>query len=71
MALGCRKTLVSETHPWLTAGIAGEGGRNLDGMCSRDFRERMKNYSVKTLPGELDGFDLKYDPVKNTLKITW
>ncbi|MCX5784773.1 MAG: hypothetical protein NTX59_03705 [Elusimicrobia bacterium] len=71
MALGCQKTLVSETHPWLAAGLAGEGGRDLDRLCSRAFREKMMDYNVKTLPRQMEGFDFQYNPEKNTLKITW
>ena len=40
-------------------------------MCSPDFRRKMRNYTVKTLPPALDIFRFKYNPGKNTLYIAW
>lgn len=74
LALGSRKTLIKKTHPWLLTALAAspaEGGRELDRLCSRDFRKKMKDYTIKTLPRELDLFHFEYNPKENALKITW
>lgn len=65
LALGSQKALIEKTHPWLVA--AGRAGR----LCARDLSAKLKDYSVRTLPAELDGFNFKYDSARNALNITW
>ncbi|MBU2575234.1 MAG: hypothetical protein KKH28_14285 [Elusimicrobia bacterium] len=71
LALGSLKALVGKTHPWLATAPAGKASPELDHLCAADFPERMKDYKIETLPAGLDGFNFKYDPEKNALKITW
>ncbi len=70
LALGGRKGLVRETHPWLAAAPAKGDGR-LDYLCSAKFREKMKDYTVRTLPRDMDMFHFNYNAKENALKITW
>lgn len=70
LALGERKALVKETHPWL-AGARKKSGGGLDYLCSPEFRKTMKGYTVRTLPRDLAMYHFKYDPKENALKITW
>ena len=69
VALGGRKALITKTHPWLTGRRAGE--EDLNRLCSPNFRRKMRNYTVKTLPGELDIFHFNYNSAQNTLDIAW
>ena len=71
LALGRLGSQVRKTHPWLIAGLDGNGGRNLDRLCSAGFSKKMKEYNVETLPSELDGFNFGYDAAKDILNITW
>lgn len=71
LALGRLGALVRKTHPWLIAGLGGKDGRSLDRLCAADFPEKMKEFSVETLPRKLYGFNFGYDALQNTLKITW
>jgi len=69
VAVGGRKAQITKTHPWL-AGRRG-GDDDLNRLCSPDFRRKMKDFTVRTLPGELDSFHLNYNPAQNTLNIAW
>ncbi len=71
LALGGMKTLLYRTHPWVVLAAGTDGFRNLDRLCSAGFPEKMKAYSVSSLPRAAGSFSFKYNPSGNKLTVTW
>jgi len=78
LALGGRKLILGETHPWLIPARRGLYGppaqlnrRESAYLCSGDFRRRMRDFTVRALPRQLDRFHLAYNSRDNSLQITW
>lgn len=70
-ALGPMKGLLGRTHPWLLAGAGPEADGDLNRLCSPEFAGRMKPYLLKALPGSVAGFDIKLNPSRKKLTVTW
>lgn len=70
VALGSRKVLVAETHPWL-ASAGGKAPADPDQLCVAGFPKKMKDFRIRSLPARLGGYNFKYDAALNALKITW
>ncbi|OGS45666.1 MAG: hypothetical protein A3J79_13840 [Elusimicrobia bacterium RIFOXYB2_FULL_62_6] len=70
LALGAKKVLIEKTHPWLAA-AEGKARQDANRLCAAGFPEKMKAFSVGSLPAEADGFNFLYDAARNALRITW
>jgi hypothetical protein len=66
LAMGYPKVLIARTHPWLFA-----GGLKTDEICSEKAGPALASFDAASLPASAGGSDLRYDPRKNSLRITW
>ena len=66
LALGSPKAGISRTHRWLTGGVMA-----LDDLCTADFREKMKDARVESLPPGLGAYSFDFNRRRNTLTAKW
>ncbi len=66
LAMGYPKVLIARTHPWLFA-----GGLGTEEICSEKAGPALASFDAARLPASAGGAALRYDPRKNSLRITW